>query len=69
MSLSCQIEIQPGEKLVLPPGLVDTVGPGKWIITIQSLDETAPPLIRTHNAFLAGYAPEDDGLYDANPTR
>jgi hypothetical protein len=63
-SLSYEIQLQPGEKLSLPPSLVERVGAGRWLITVQPVVEDRPP-IRAHAAFLRGYAPEDDdGLYD-----
>jgi hypothetical protein len=65
--LSYEIELQPGEKLSLPPALVDSVGAGRWILTIQPAQSA--PAIRRHSAFLAGYAPEDEGLYDDNSSR
>jgi hypothetical protein len=61
--LTYEIELQPGEKLTLPPALVNSVGPGRWLITVQP----AGPAVRNHAAFLNGYAPEDEGLYDAPP--
>ena len=70
INLTYQIELQPGEKLTLPESLVDYVGPGRWIITVQPLTVAARPgLIRSHSAFLNSYAPEDEGLYDDHPPR
>lgn len=66
--LTCEVELQPGEKLVLPPSLAESVGPGRWLITVQpvgSSRETA----RRHAAFLNSYSPEDEGLYDVDPGR
>lgn len=62
--LTYEIELQPGEKLSLPPALVDNVGAGRWLLTVQPLGRTAPASPRRHDAFLSSYAPEDEGLYD-----
>jgi hypothetical protein len=67
--LTYEIELQPGERLTLPESLVNTVGPGRWVVTIRPLPFTpAPVSIRDHSAFLNSYAPEDEGLYDDYPT-
>ena len=70
INLEYQIEVEPGERLGLPKSLVDSVGPGRWLVTVQPLshgDDGLP--IRNHQAFLNGYAPEDEGLYDDHPNR
>jgi hypothetical protein len=67
LELTYEVELAPGEKLTLPPVLVDSVGPGRWIITVQSLPPGAP--VRGHTAFLRSYEPEDEGLYDDRPAR
>ena len=66
--LCYEIELKPGEKLILPPGLAESVGPGRWLITVEPADD-ANRAIRNHAAFLNGYAPEDEGLYDADAGR
>ncbi len=63
--LEIEVELQPGEKLKLPPALVDSVGAGRWRITV----EPAAGAVRGHDAFLAGYAAEDEGLYDDDAGR
>jgi hypothetical protein len=70
VSLTYEVEIQPGEELTLPEQLKKNVRPGRWLITIQPviLKKTAE-LIRNHNAFLNSYAMEDEGLYDDYPSR
>ena len=61
VSLTYEIELQPGEELTLPESLRLSLGAGRWLITVRPL----PTLqVREHNAFLDSYAPEDDGLYD-----
>ncbi len=66
-NLAFEIELQLGERLTLPPALLDCVGPGRWIITIEAVTGAAP--IRGHDAFLNGYCAEDEGLYDDHPAR
>ena len=65
--LAYEIELQPGEKLALPPALVDSVGAGHWVITIRPVGNGKP--IRDRGAFLNGYAVEDEGLYDEDAGR
>jgi hypothetical protein len=66
--LAYEVELQPGEKLQLPPGMAEQVGPGRWLITVQPADSSREA-IRQHSAFLNSYAPEDEGLYDDYPGR
>ena len=61
--LEVEVELLPGEKLVLPPAFVESVGAGRWLITVEPA-ESIGAAIRGHDAFLAGYAAEDEGLYD-----
>ena len=69
LNLTYEVELKPGEKLVLPESLVVGVGEGRWIITIHPaiVEETSYP-IRDHSAFLNSYIAEDEGLYDDDPT-
>jgi len=67
-NLAYEIELQPGEKLTLPPALVEGVGAGCWVITVQPVDR-AVESVRGHDAFLKGYAEEDEGLYDDSAAR
>jgi hypothetical protein len=64
--LAYEIELQPGEKLTLPAALIESVGAGRWLVTIEPSGETP---IRDHGAFLNGYAAEDEGLYDEDSGR
>ena len=64
--LSFEIELQPGEKLSLPSRLINSVGPGRWVITVRKA--TNGTAVRDHSAFLNGYAPDDEGLYDEYST-
>jgi hypothetical protein len=61
--LAVTVNLQPGERLTLPADFVDKVGPGRWMITVRCVSTSAGG-VRRHDAFLAGYAPEDEGLYD-----
>jgi hypothetical protein len=61
--LACEIELQPGEKLSLPQALIESVGAGRWVITVEPAGHDEAP-IRGHGAFLNGYVAEDEGLYD-----
>lgn len=65
LSLTYEIELQPGEPFALPPDWVAALGAGRWKITIEpaSPADTAYP-IKDHSAFLNSYAAEDEGLYD-----
>jgi hypothetical protein len=70
VKLTYEIELAPGEKLALPQALAESIGAGRWLITVRPLRTTArasPP--RLHRAFLSSYAPEDEGLYDDYPPR
>lgn len=67
IKLTYEIELQPGENLNLPASLVNSVGAGRWLITIEQ--EATPTITRSHDAFLRGYAPEDEGLYNDYPSR
>ncbi len=66
--MSFEIELKPGEKLTLPPSLEESVGAGKWLLTVEPLEEPVQS-VRDHSAFLSGYAPSDEGLYDADSSR
>lgn len=59
------VELQSGEILQLPESAPRPVGPGRWRIIIEPIEEEkTPSSVRGHSAFLAGYVPEDEGLYD-----
>lgn len=76
VSLSCEVELFAGETLTLPEDLTNRIGVGRWLISIapaplpkpeqspgMEIVQIAEP-VRQHDAFLNGYAPEDEGLYD-----
>ncbi len=65
LSLTYEIELQPGEPDPLPPDWLTALGAGRWKITIEPAspaDTTYP--IKDHGAFLNSYAAADEGLYD-----
>ncbi|MCC5639052.1 hypothetical protein LC593_25115 [Nostoc sp. CHAB 5844] len=62
ITLTYEIELEPGEKLHLPESLLESIGARSWVITIQKKAKL-PVDTRYHDAFLQGYAPEDEGLY------
>ena len=63
--LCVDIELAPGEKLTLPSSIVDNIGPGHWLITISPVGPGYEnEVFRDHSAFLNGYEPDDEGLYD-----
>jgi len=64
--LEYEVELEPGEKLSIPAALIESVGPGHWVITIRPADRSVSP-VRGHGAFLNGYSAEDEGLYDDHP--
>lgn len=61
LKLAFEIEIEEGEQLNLPSSIVQGIGKGKWVITIQPKNLVSD---RLHNSFLNSYAPEDEGLYN-----
>jgi len=67
--LTYEVEIEVGERFALPAGLAESLTPGRWRITVQPLDPLSRPNgpVRSHDAFLSAYAPEDEGLYDDCP--
>ncbi|GEM_PF-599532 len=66
VEMTYEIELQPGEKLTLPRSLEESIGAGRWLLTVQPLGRPQQA-IRDHTAFLNGYAPTDEGLYDDAP--
>jgi hypothetical protein len=63
--ITYDVTLQPGEALSLPQDAAQILGPGHWLVSIRPADLASPQdSIRSHAAFLNGYSPEDDGLYD-----
>ena len=67
--LTWEIDIQPGGTLQLPQSLLESMEPGHWLLTLERVNLERATSMRDHSAFLNGYAPEDEGLYDDYPTR
>lgn len=61
--LTYETELKPGDKLILPESLTNSLSPGHWVITIRRKSSPSE-ITRTYEAFLRSYAPEDEGLYD-----
>ena len=61
--LTFNIELGRGEKLTLPATLINSVGEGRWTITVQPADDTGDAA-RDHSAFLDSYSTADEGLHD-----
>jgi hypothetical protein len=63
--LSFEVELAPGERLILPPAVIERIGAGHWLVTISPVGtRELPEVVRDHSAFLSSYAAEDEGLYD-----
>lgn len=68
--ITFDVQLQPGEALSFPPGVPQIVGPGHWLVSIRPADSgSASGPVRSHDAFMNSYAPEDDGLYDDYSSR
>ena len=61
LQLAFEIELQDREKLTIPSSIIESIGKGKWLITIQPKSLIND---RAHDSFLKSYSPEDEGLYD-----
>ncbi len=62
--LTYDVELLPGEPLLLPKDAAKIVGPGHWLVSIRPANAVGTGVVRDHTAFLNSYAPEDEGLYD-----
>jgi hypothetical protein len=69
VNLTYEVQLQSGETLALPDTLTKNIGAGRWLITIQPVQPIPSVAPRSHDAFLNGYAPEDNGLYDDYQSR
>ncbi len=65
MQLTYKISLNEGERLALPRELIDSIGAGEWLITVQPAPSPSEDdaVVRDHSAFLNSYVPEDDLLY------
>ena len=61
LKLAFEVEIKQGEKFSIPDSILEGIGTGNWLITIQPKLSDGE---QSHNAFLNSYVPEDEGLYD-----
>lgn len=69
VTMTYEVVVRSGEQLKLPEALQNAITPGRWLITIRPyLPATQKTPTCSHSAFLSSYAPEDEGLYDDNPT-
>ncbi len=66
IQMTFEVDLETGEKLELPKNLVENLGAGKWLITIQPKNFEQS---RDHSAFLNSYAETDEGLYDDYQSR
>jgi hypothetical protein len=70
VNLTYEVQLQSGEALVLPDSITNSLSEGRWLVTIQPAESSSQiSVLRSHDAFLNGYASEDDNLYDDYPTR
>ena len=60
VNLTYRVTVGAGKRLKLPRDLIRCVGEGEWVVSVTPAAEPG----RYHEAFLASYGPEDDGLYD-----
>jgi hypothetical protein len=59
LDLSFELVVQADKKLLIPDSVIEKLSEGKWLVTLRPVMPS-----RSHQAFLSGYAPEDEGLYD-----
>ncbi len=65
LEMTYDIFLKPGELLRLPEQAGKILGPGHWQVSIRPAETNPAEIpIRDHSAFLNGYSPEDEGLYD-----
>jgi hypothetical protein len=67
IELTYEVSLDEGEPFRLPEELTRCLGQGSWIVTVRPAAESLPVSTRDHSAFLRGYAPEDEGMYDDAP--
>ncbi|PSF36044.1 hypothetical protein C7H19_14985 [Aphanothece hegewaldii CCALA 016] len=62
---STNIQLNENESFTLPESVLNLVGSGDWLVTIEQIEsDTNSSSIRDHQAFLNGYDPMDEGLYN-----
>lgn len=68
VKLTYRIQINEDKSFTLPESVLNSIGAGDWLVTIEQIDsDTNSNPIRDHQAFLNGYDPTDEGLYDDYP--
>jgi hypothetical protein len=69
LTMTFEVEIEPGERFTVPPGLAESLTSGRWIITVQPAhsENGDHGRLRGHDAFLNAYTAADEGLYDDCP--
>jgi hypothetical protein len=63
VSLTFEVELEPGEELRLPPELLKCVRGGRWVINLRPATQRWRE-VEDPTGFLSAYVPEDEGLYD-----
>lgn len=66
VKLTYRIQLNEDESFTLPESVVNSISAGDWLVTIEQI-ESDTNSIRDHQAFLNGYDPMDEGLYDDYP--
>lgn len=68
VKLTYRIQVNEDESFSLPESVLNSIGSGDWLVTFEQIDsDTNSNPIRDHTAFLNGYDPMDEGLYDDYP--
>ena len=42
VKVTYEVELEPGEKLELPASLVGSIGPGRWLISVEQVTHQRP---------------------------
>lgn len=70
IKLTYRIQINEDESFTLPKSLLNIIGAGDWLVTIEKINpDTNSNPIQEHQAFLNGYDPMDEELYDNYPAK
>ena len=76
VNLTYRVTVGAGKRLKLPRDLIRCVGEGEWVVSVTPAAapsarhdglvdyDDSDDLIWDPDAFLRGYGPEDEGLYD-----
>lgn len=63
-SATYEIEVGPGECLRIPDELTRQFAEGVWVFSVHAKGSEEDEFVRDYSSLLAGYGPEDEGLYD-----